>query len=105
MNLLHRINTELGGNFNLDQFAHIPEFTEEKGVAESFLVSKMAQSVRIERLNETFHFKNGEKIHTEISRKYNDEIVNEIISETSFTLETKISDSKEYFADYILKRN
>ncbi|MFT6501038.1 MAG: dimethylhistidine N-methyltransferase [Crocinitomicaceae bacterium] len=105
LNLLQRINNELGGDFNLNQFIHSPDFSEESGVAESSLVSTVRQSVRIQSLNETFHFEEGEKIHTEISRKYNDKIIKEIISKTSFTLETKISDSKAYFADYVLKRN
>jgi dimethylhistidine N-methyltransferase len=105
LNLLQRINNELGGDFDLNQFIHSPDFTEESGVAESTLVSTVKQSVRIQSLNETFHFEEGEKIHTEISRKYNDKIIKEIISKTNFTLKTKISDSKAYFADYVLKRN
>lgn len=105
LNLLQRINNELGGDFDLNQFIHSPDFSEESSVAESSLVSTVRQSVRIQSLNETFHFEEGEKIHTEISRKYNDKIIKEIISKTSFTLETKISDSKAYFADYVLKRN
>ncbi len=105
LNLLHRINAELGGNFNVSEFSHLAEFTEEGGIAKSFLVSSVEQSVRIESIDETFHFQKGERIHTEISRKYNDQIICEILTKTSFTLESKILDSKEYFADYILKRN
>ncbi len=105
LNLLQRINNELGGNFNLSQFTHLAKFTEEEGVAKSFLVSSVDQFVEIKSIGETFHFQKGERIHTEISRKYNDQIIAEILKETRFTLESKISDSKEYFADYILKRN
>ncbi|WP_246124762.1 L-histidine N(alpha)-methyltransferase [Algibacter pacificus] len=105
LNLLERINEELGGDFNLDNFKHQPEYNETDGVAESFIVSKKNQTVEIKALEATFQFKAGEKINTEISRKYNDVLIEEIISNTDFTLETKIMDSKNYFADYILSRH
>lgn len=105
LNILNRINKELGGDFNIDQFAHQPEYTVEEGIAKSFLTSLTEQEVHISSLGKTFRFKEEEKIHTEISRKYNDQIIREITKNTDFSLETKIQDSKEYFADYILKRN
>lgn len=105
LNLLTRINRELHADFNLDQFIHSPEYTEEEGIAKSYIVSKVAQQVRIGSLNQTFHFEQNEPIHTEISRKYNDEIIREITKGTDFSIEHKIMDSKHYFADYILKRN
>ncbi|WP_299060991.1 L-histidine N(alpha)-methyltransferase [uncultured Polaribacter sp.] len=105
LNLLDRINTELNANFNTSQFKHQPEYNEEEGIAKSFIVSTSDQEVTVQQLNKTFHFKEGEKIHTEISRKYNDILIQQIIVNTSFTLDTKIMDSKAYFADYILTRN
>lgn len=104
LNLLYRINTELGADFKLKQFQHQPEYTENKGIAKSFIVSTCKQIVQIEALKKTFVFEEGEKIHTEISRKYNDAILNKIIENTDFTLQLKITDEKEYFADYILER-
>jgi L-histidine Nalpha-methyltransferase len=105
LNLLDRINNELGGNFNTNNFKHLPEYTEEEGIAKSFMVSTVNQTVEIKALGQTFEFEAGEKIHTEISRKYNDELIKKIIWDTDFKLETKIMDNKAYFADYILKRN
>ncbi len=105
LNLLDRINTELNADFNTSQFKHQPEYNEEEGIAKSFIVSTSDQEVTVQQLNKTFHFKEGEKIHTEISRKYNDILIQQIIANTSFTLDTKIMDSKAYFADYILTRN
>ena len=78
---------------------------ESEGIAKSFMVSTVNQTVEIKALGQTFEFEAGEKIHTEISRKYNDELINKIIWDTDFKLETKIMDSKAYFADYILTRN
>ena len=104
LNLLHRINNELGGNFVLEQFEHQAEYTEEDGIAKSFLVSKVNQTVNIISIDKSYDFLAGEKIQTEISRKYNDKIIDDILSKTDFSIEDKILDQKEYFADYILER-
>ncbi len=104
LNLLQRINNELGGFFNMDTFSHHSEYTEKEGVAKSFLVSNAKQTVHIKTLNKTFQFEKGEKIATEISRKYNDEILNKIIENTDFQITKKLTDSKEYFANYVLNR-
>ncbi|RPD99129.1 L-histidine N(alpha)-methyltransferase [Aureibaculum marinum] len=105
LNLLNRINNELKGNFDLKQFKHQPEYNEKEGIAKSFIVSKKNQHVEIKALKKTYNFTKGEKIHTEISRKYNDSIIKNIISNTQLTIEHKIMDSKAYFADYILTRS
>ena len=105
LNLLNRINRELGADFSLDNFDHQPEYHEEEGIAYSYLISTTRQTVFIESLDKSFEFAEGEKIHTEISRKYDEDILNSIIAETDFDLDHKIMDSRHYFADYILKRN
>lgn len=105
LNLLERINQELDGDFNLNKFKHQPEYNEAQGIAKSFIVSTAKQTVNIKAIGASYNFEAGEKIHTEISRKYNDALIKNIISNTDFTLDTKILDSKRYFADYILTRN
>lgn len=45
----------------------------------------------------------GEKIHTEISRKYDDEVMIEILEETDFRIIDELTDSKRFFIDYILE--
>jgi dimethylhistidine N-methyltransferase len=105
LNLLDRINHELGGDFNLNQFKHQPEYVEKEGIAKSYIVSKINQTVTIKAIDTSFNFIKGEKIHTEISRKYNDELIEQIIANTDFSIDSKIMDSKAYFADYILTRN
>ena len=105
LNLLSRINKELDGHFQLENFEHVPEYTEQEGIAKSFILSKENQTVKIEKLNKKFSFKKGEKIHTEISRKYDDKVISTIIKDTDFSIENKFIDSKNIFADYMLKRN
>ena len=79
LNLLKRINRELGADFNLENFEHAPEYTEVEGIAKSFLKSKKEQIVHIHELNKSFEFAENELIQTEISRKYNDEILDDLL--------------------------
>ena len=104
LNLLRRINKELGGNFELEQFNHTPEYSKEEGIAKSFLTSLRKQAVYIAALDKTFEFEAGEKIATEVSRKYNDEIIKQLIKNTDFKVLKKLTDEKAYFANYIFTR-
>ena len=69
LNLLARINRELGGNFVLRDFAHVARWNEAASAIEMHLVSRNAQSVTVAGTHE-FHFAARESIHTESSRKY-----------------------------------
>ncbi len=104
LNLLHRINTELGADFNIECFEHQPVYNEEDGIAFSYLTSTKHQTVYIESLKKSFEFYEGERIHTETSRKYNDDILKNILRHTKLEIKDKLLDSKEYFADYILNK-
>ncbi|NLS11984.1 L-histidine N(alpha)-methyltransferase [Vibrio sp. SM6] len=104
LNLLHRINTELGANFDLSCFEHTPEYSEDEGIAKSYLTSLVSQTVSIKAIGKDYHFESGEKIHTEISRKYDDKILSHILKTTRFSITDKFTDSKGYFCDYILTR-
>lgn len=103
-NLLKRINEEMGANFNDAHFEHVPEYTEEEGIARSFLKSRIKQTVYIKDLDRSFEFDQDECIHTEISRKYNDEILQMIIGDSGLSITSKLMDRKSYFADYILSK-
>ncbi|MGO4821071.1 MULTISPECIES: L-histidine N(alpha)-methyltransferase [unclassified Flavobacterium] len=104
LNLLERINSELEADFDIDTFEHQPEYDESDGIARSFLVSTQSQDVYVAKLDKKYHFQKGEKVLMEISRKYNDVILNAILSETAFVINTRIIDSKAYFANYVLER-
>ena len=104
LNLLSRINKELGGNFILSNFKHTPEYSEKTGVAKSSITSLINQEVYIEELKNTFEFAEGEQIQTEISRKYNSDIIQKITKGTNLKVINKLGDSKQYFANYIFKR-
>jgi dimethylhistidine N-methyltransferase len=68
LNVLVRINRELGGNFDLSAFMHRAIYNRERHRIEMHLISKKAQTVRV--LGRSFSFRAGESIHTESSYKY-----------------------------------
>ena len=68
LNVLHRINRELGGNFDTSAFMHRAIYNRERHRIEMHLISKKAQTVRI--LGRSFSFRAGDSIHTECSYKY-----------------------------------
>jgi dimethylhistidine N-methyltransferase len=69
LNVLVRINQELGGNFDLKAFTHRAIYNRERHRIEMHLISRKAQTVRM--LGRSFSFRAGETIHTESSYKYN----------------------------------
>ncbi|MDX1684049.1 MAG: L-histidine N(alpha)-methyltransferase [Saprospiraceae bacterium] len=105
LNLLRRINRELGADFDLEKFDHRPHYDEETGIAKSHLISLEDQVVYVAEADRTFEFEEGELILTEVSRKYDDRILSRILAPTDFKIVDKIMDSRAYFADYILERS
>lgn len=105
LNLLRRINNDLDANFDLDQFEHAPRYDEERGIALSYLRSKVSQSVTINALGCSFSFAEGEVIHTEISRKYDRPLVETLIKDTGMNIQAWLTDTKDYFADVILEKH
>lgn len=102
LNLLSRINSELGGNFKTTNFEHTPEYLENEGIAKSYLTSKIEQTIHIEKTGHNYKFREGERIYTEMSRKYNDNIIKKITEHSDLAITNKISDSNSYFSDYVL---
>ena len=68
LNLLHRMNRELGADFDPTAFRHRAFYDPAKGRVEMHLVSRRAQQVRVG--DAVFRFVEGETIHTENSCKY-----------------------------------
>lgn len=101
MNLLRRINSELGGEFNLSQFRHYPIYNPHEGVMRSFLVSEQEQDVYIRDTGQTFHFEAWEAIHTENSHKYSMQQVEELGKACGFSIQTVFQDEDCRFADVL----
>lgn len=103
-NVLARINSELGGNFDLDKFLHWEVYDPESGTAKSYLVSKEQQSVLVEKLNLKIDFTPWETIHTEISQKYDDKTVAWLAEKSGLQIDTQFTDSKNQYKNYVFKK-
>ncbi len=84
LNVLLRINRDLGGNFDLKQFAHQAVFNEAQSRVEIYLVSRVAQTVQVSALNLAIEFQAGEAIHTENSYKYDARQLADLANATGF---------------------
>lgn len=103
-NLLVRINSELDANFNIEEFRHWETYDPETGTAKSFLVSLKEQEVAINELNLNVQFKAWESIHTEISQKYDDEVVEWLADEAGLKVIEFFTDDLGYYKNYIFKK-
>ncbi|MGO3444401.1 MAG: L-histidine N(alpha)-methyltransferase [Pseudoalteromonas distincta] len=100
-NLLQRINNELNGTFNLDNFSHESRFNEQHSRIEMHLVSNCNQSVVIN--DQQIDFIEGESIHTENSHKYTLESFKQLAAQANLKLEQTWQDDSNYFALCLLR--
>jgi len=96
LNLLARINRELGANFRLERFRHLAWYNVGQGRIEIYIVSRVEQTVTI--AGETIRFRAGEKIHTEYSHKYDLDQVREMAASAGLTVRRVWTDPKRYFS-------
>src|SRR6266498_3100873 len=68
LNLLTRLNRELGADFDLESWRHRAVYNSDAGRIEMYLISEIDQFVHLDE--QKFHFRRGEKIITEFSYKY-----------------------------------
>lgn len=103
MNLLTRINRELQADFNLDQFRHYAYYDPEHFVMKSYLVSTVDQEVSVKKLRKKFHFKKMEPIFMENSFKFSNRKIEKIAKKGGFEILEVYKDSKDYFADVMMR--
>ena len=99
LNLLRRINNDLGGDFNLLQWRHWESYNPLTGATRSFLVSRTDQEVPIRRLTQTFQFDAWEAISVEISQKYSKREIEALAEVSGFTHVRHFLDKREWFSD------
>jgi len=102
LNVLARINRELGGNFDLRAFQHRAFYNEEIGRVEIYIESTREQTVTIGQLDMEVQFSEGEQIHTENSYKYDLSDIGKLASETGFTRAQTWLDQKQQFSSNLL---
>jgi dimethylhistidine N-methyltransferase len=96
LNLLARINRELGGTFRLDSFEHHAFYNRERHRIEMHLASLKRQRVKI--AGEAIDFRAGETIHTENSYKYSVESLAALARGVGWLPLMAWTDSQRYFS-------
>lgn len=102
LNLLARINRELGGGFDLAAFRHRAIYNRTAGRIEMHLESRKAQTVRIRDLNLEVPFAAGETIFTESSHKFDLGQIAALAGWSGFELRRTWTDSGRRFASNLL---
>jgi len=100
LNLLSRINRELGADFDVEQFHHYAMYDPETGSCKSYLVSLKDQDVRLPD-TVMIHFDKDEYIYMEISQKYTLEQTEQFAAKAGFKTIANFFDSKHWFVDTV----
>jgi len=103
LNIVARINRELGGHFNVRSFRHRAVYNEEHGRVEMHVVSTTDQVVAIDALSLDVSFSQGESIHTESSYKFSRDDVAHLARAAGFELQNVWTDAKQRFACHLLR--
>lgn len=102
LNLLERINRELDGDFQPDNFRHNAFYNDRESRVEMHLVSLKQQTVHLGDSN--IPFNKGESIWTESSYKYNLEDFQQLVADTGFKVEKVWTDERQWFSVQYLVR-
>jgi len=104
LNVLKRINAELGANFDIEKFEHHAIYNEEKGRIEMYLRSLSEQSVSIPKSELSINLLKDELIHTENSHKFSVNQIESILQDTNLEKLEMWFDSRNYFALVLAKK-
>ncbi|MCO6481594.1 MAG: L-histidine N(alpha)-methyltransferase [Flavobacteriales bacterium] len=104
LNLLHRMNRELGMDFNPERFIHAPVYDPGSGQAKSFLVSTCQQEVHLPGQGEPFRFRAWEAVQTEMSQKYDDAMIGALAQDAGLRIAARFTDGRGLFSDVVFAR-
>jgi uncharacterized SAM-dependent methyltransferase len=97
LNVLQRINYELGGRFDQQSFEHVALYHAEQGRIEMHLRSKLHQHVPIVMIEQAISFRKDETIHTENSYKYTVDEIRDLGDRANLVLHRTWFDARRYF--------
>lgn len=99
LNLLHRMNKELGANFVVEHFEHYGFYNPSTAAMESHLISLQPQDVYIAALEKHFHFAQFEPMHVESSYKFTLQDIANLAGHNGYKIKQHFSDERHYFMD------
>jgi len=105
LNLLTRLNRELGADFDPEHWQHFPDYDPATGAMRSWLVSRRAQTVRVAALaGRAFEFAAWEAIQTETSFKFSLPQIADLAAAAGLRVVATFQDEAGDFADVVLGR-
>lgn len=103
LNILTRIDRELGADFDIRDFRHVAAWNPREQRIEMHLESLRQQDVYVAGIDRSFHFRIGEMIHTENSYKFTPERVESVLGDGGFVLEKTWMDEKRWFGVHLAR--
>jgi uncharacterized SAM-dependent methyltransferase len=104
LNMLRHLNQRFDGDFNIEKFSHAAHYNKQKNQIEMYLESAVAQSVRLEGLNLTVEFEAGDRILSEISRKFNIEEMTRTLANHQLDVTKAFTDERQWFGLLLCQR-
>jgi L-histidine Nalpha-methyltransferase len=98
LNILRRLNRELGANFDTGRFRHRVLWNSIESRIEMHLESTREQEVRIEEVDLDLHFMPCETIHTENSYKFTNRGIRSLLNESGFEMREAWKDGRGWYA-------
>ena len=98
LNVLNVLNNQLGANFDSNKFRHSASYHAEREQVEMHLISSCAQQVTFDTLATSIEIAPGERIRTEISRKFTAKSVADLLGAANFTVEHDFASANGYFS-------
>ena len=102
-NILMRLNREFDADFDLDSFRHVAEWNPLRSRMEIYLESTRAQAVTLRTRGLIVKFAAGERIHTENSYKYTEQMVETMLCVSGFKLEKTWYDRRRWFGLHLAR--
>ncbi len=98
LNVLHRLNRELGADFDTANFHHLARWNRVESRIEMHLESTRRQCVRIAAADLELQFEKRETIHTENSYKYTSDSIRLLLEDAGFEVEQTWTDARRWYA-------
>jgi uncharacterized SAM-dependent methyltransferase len=104
MNVLKRMNRDLGANFNPDKFDFCCCYDPEEGIVKNYLMSLTDQTVLIRSLDKTFHFSEWETICTDSMLKFDLLTIEKLLSDSGLEIVDLFFDPNHHYCDVVVKK-
>ncbi len=104
LNILRVVNATFGADFDVEGWTHRAFYNTERDWIEMRLVARHSQRVRLDDLDLELEFAAGDEILTEISSKYRRSVVDDLLTECGFAIQSWITDEDGLFALALARR-